>query len=38
MMVAREDLKKIAMLRNLSDEMLDQLIPITQLVHFEKEN
>ena len=36
MMVAREDLKKIAMLRNLSDEMLDQLIPITQLVHFEK--
>ena len=36
MMVAREDLKQIAMLRYLSDEMLDKLIPITKLVHFDK--
>ena len=36
MTVAREDLKQIFMLRSLSDEMLDKLIPITQLVHFEK--
>ena len=36
MMVARDDLKQIFMLRYLSDEMLDKLIPITELVHFEK--
>jgi CRP-like cAMP-binding protein len=36
MTVAREDLKQIFMLRSLSDEMLDKLTPITQLVHFEK--
>ena len=36
MTVAREDLKQIFMLRYLSAEMLDKLIPITQLVHFEK--
>ncbi len=36
MTVAREDLKQIFMLRYLSDEMLDKLIPIAQLVHFEK--
>ena len=36
MTVTREDLKQIVMLSYLSDEMLDKLIPITQLVHFEK--
>ena len=36
MTLAREDLKQIFMLRYLSDEMLDKLIPITRLVHFEK--
>lgn len=36
MTVTREDLKQIVMLGYLSDEMLDKLIPITQLVHFEK--
>ncbi len=36
MTFARKDLKQIFMLRYLSDEMLDKLIPITQLVHFEK--
>ena len=36
MTVAREDLKQIFMLGYLSDEMLDKLIPITQLVFFEK--
>ena len=36
MTVAREDLKQIFMLRYLRDEMLDKLIPITRLVHFEK--
>ncbi len=35
-MVARDDLKQIFMLRYLSDKMLDKLIPITQLVHFDK--
>jgi CRP-like cAMP-binding protein len=36
MMVAREDLKQIAMLKYLSDEMLDKLIPVTRLIHFDK--
>jgi len=36
MTVAREDLKQIFMLGYLNDEMLDKLIPITQLVFFEK--
>jgi CRP-like cAMP-binding protein len=35
-MIAREDLKQIAMLRNLKDEMLDKLIPITELLFFDK--
>ncbi|MDH3827005.1 MAG: cyclic nucleotide-binding domain-containing protein [Desulfobacterales bacterium] len=36
MMVAKEDLKQIAMLRYLTDEMLDKLIPITKLLYFDK--
>ena len=35
-MIAREDLKQIAILRKLTDEMLDKLIPITELQHFDK--
>ena len=35
-MIAREDLKQIVMLGHLSDEMLDKLIPITELLHFDK--
>ena len=35
-MIAREDLKQIEILRHLSDEMLDKLIPITELLHFDK--
>ena len=35
-MIAREDLKQIIMLRHLSDDMLDKLIPITELLHFDK--
>jgi CRP-like cAMP-binding protein len=36
MMAAREDLKQIVMLRYLSDEMLEKLVPITNLLHFDK--
>jgi CRP-like cAMP-binding protein len=36
MMAAREDLKQIVMLRYLSDEMLEKLVPITKLLHFDK--
>jgi len=35
-MIAREDLKQIIMLGYLTDEMLDKLIPITELLHFDK--
>ena len=35
-MIAREDLKQIHMLRHLPDEMLDKLIPIIDLMHFDK--
>ena len=35
-MIVREDLKQIIMLRYLTDEMLDKLIPITELMHFDK--
>jgi CRP-like cAMP-binding protein len=35
-MIAREDLKKIVMLGYLNDEMLDKLIPITELLHFDE--
>jgi CRP-like cAMP-binding protein len=35
-MIAREELKKIIMLRYLTDEMLDKLIPITELLYFDK--
>ena len=35
-MIVREDLKQIIMLRYLTDEMLDKLIPITELLHFDK--
>ena len=36
-MIAREDLKQIVMLSYLTDEMLDKLIPITDLLHFKKD-
>jgi CRP-like cAMP-binding protein len=35
-MIAREDLKQIGILSKLTDEMLDKLIPITELLHFDK--
>ena len=35
-MVTREALKKIVMLSYLSDEMLDRLLPITELQHLEE--
>ena len=35
-MISREDLKQIHMLRHLTDEMLDKLIPIIDLLHFDK--
>jgi CRP-like cAMP-binding protein len=35
-MIAREDLKQITMLEYLTDEMLDKLIPITELIYFDK--
>ncbi|CAB1055604.1 hypothetical protein D1BOALGB6SA_337 [Olavius sp. associated proteobacterium Delta 1] len=35
-MISREDLKQIVMLGYLTDEMLDQLLPITELLHFDK--
>ena len=35
-MITREDLKQIIMLGHLTDEMLDKLIPITGLQHFDK--
>jgi CRP-like cAMP-binding protein len=35
-MIAREDLKQINILGYLTDEMLDKLIPITELLHFDK--
>ncbi len=35
-MIAREDLKQIAILRKLTDEMVDKLILITELQHFDK--
>ena len=36
-MISREDLKQIVMLGYLTDEMLDKLIPITDLLHFKKD-
>ena len=36
MMVTREDLKQIIMLRSLADVMLDKFIPITKLLFFDK--
>lgn len=35
-MISREELKQIVMLGHLNDEMLDKLIPITELQHFDK--
>ena len=35
-MIAREDFKQIVMLGYLTDEMLDNLIPITELLHFDE--
>jgi CRP-like cAMP-binding protein len=35
-MIGRKDLKQIFMLTYLTDEMLDKLIPITKLLHFDK--
>lgn len=35
-MISREDLKQIVMLGYLTDEMLDELIPITELLHFDE--
>jgi CRP-like cAMP-binding protein len=35
-MISREDLKQIVMLGYLTDEMLDKLIPITELLRFDK--
>ena len=35
-MISREDFKQIHMLRHLSDEMLDKLSPIIDLLHFDK--
>jgi CRP/FNR family transcriptional regulator, cyclic AMP receptor protein len=35
-MISREDLKQISMLGYLTDEMIDKLIPITELMHFDK--
>ena len=35
-MISREDLKQIIMLGYLTDEMLDKLIPITELLHFDE--
>ena len=34
-MISKEDLKQIVMLGYLTDEMLDRLIPITELLHFD---
>lgn len=34
-MVSREDLRSILVLRYLSDEMLDKIIPIVDILHFE---
>ena len=35
-MISIEDLKQIIMLSYLTDEMLEKLIPITELLHFDK--
>jgi CRP-like cAMP-binding protein len=35
-MIAKEELKQITMLGYLTDEMLDKLIPITELIYFDK--
>ena len=35
-MIAKEDLKQIEILRHLSDDKLDKLIPIIELLHFDK--
>jgi CRP-like cAMP-binding protein len=35
-MVTKEDLKSILVLRYLSDEMLDKLIPMVEILHFEE--
>ncbi|MBT8366759.1 MAG: cyclic nucleotide-binding domain-containing protein, partial [Deltaproteobacteria bacterium] len=35
-MISREDLRQIHILRHLSDEMLDKLVPIIDLLHFDK--
>jgi len=35
-MISREDLRQIVMLGYLTDEMLDRLLPITELLHFDK--
>lgn len=35
-MISREDLKQMVMLAYLTDELLDQLVPITELLKFEE--
>ena len=35
-MIAKEDLKQIVMLGYLTDEMLDKIVPITELLHFDE--
>ena len=35
-MVSMEDLRKIYLLENLSDEMIETMLPITELSHFEE--
>ncbi len=35
-MVSRDDLKSILVLRRLNDDMLDKLLPIIDILHFEK--
>ena len=35
-MVSLEDLKKIYLLQNLTDEMIEKMLPITELSHFEE--
>ena len=35
-MITRDDLKQIVILSGFTDEMLDKLIPITELLHFDK--
>jgi hypothetical protein len=35
-MISRETLKQMAMMRFLSDEMLDDLVPITELLQYDE--